>query len=87
MSEQQLLERFNEFEQQTLEQLSQMNKSILEAFKFNFIYNQLVPEQKQRETAQKVKEYRDREWKKAMQRANNDVQKAYEEYTKDAFFV
>ena len=85
--DQQLLQRYNEFEQETLQQLTKMNRSILEAFKFNFIYNQLVPEAKQQETAQQVKEYRDREWKKAMQKANGDLKKAYQEYTKDAFFV
>ena len=85
--DQQLLQRYNEFEQDTLQQLTKMNRSILEAFKFNFIYNQLVPEAKQQETAQQVRKYRDREWKKAMQKANGDIKKAYQEYTKDAFFV
>ncbi len=85
--DQQLLQRYNEFEQDTLQQLNKMNKSILEAFKFNFIYNQLVPPEKQQETAKQVREYRDREWKRALQKANGDIKKAYQEYTKDAFFI
>ena len=85
--DQQLLQRYNEFEQETLEQLARMNRSILEAFKFNFIYNQQVPEEKQKQTAQQVRKYRDQEWKKALQKANGDTKKAYQEYTKDAFFV
>lgn len=82
-----MIQQFNEFEERTLTQLSKMNRSILEAFKFNFILNQMVPEETQKQTTKEVREYRNREWKKAMQKANGDVTKAYDEYTKDAFFV
>ena len=85
--DQQLLQRYNEFEQETLEQLTKMNRSILEAFKFNFILNQLTSEEKRAEITQNVKEYKEIEWKKAMDKANGDIKKAYAEYTKDTFFV
>ncbi len=87
MSQQELLQRYNEFEQETLEQLSRMNRSILEAFKFNFILSRLTTEEQREEIARNVKEYKEEEWKKAMQKANGNLKKAYEEYTKDAFFV
>lgn len=64
-----------------------MNRSILEAFKFNFILSRLTTEEQREEIARNVKEYKEEEWKKAMQKANGNLKKAYEEYTKDAFFV
>ena len=75
-------EHVNNFEKK----LQKFNESILDTFMFQISTLQAVGEKQMQKTNKTVKDYRKKEWTRAFEKAEGDVDKAYEEYTKDAFF-
>ena len=76
-------EYFDRIEKQILGSVETMTKSLLETFRFSFIYSKNVSEEQEKITEKAIKDYRNKFWKKALKESNGNKNKAYEFYTKN----
>ncbi len=67
--------RFKQLEEDILNQVMEVSKSILEVFKFKLIYDLKVSPEQKRKTLADVKEFSVKHWDKSLSR-----KKAYEKY-------
>ena len=67
--------RFKQLEQDILNQVMEVSKSILEVFKFKLIYDLKVSPEQKRKTLADVKEFSDKHWDNSLSR-----KEAYEKY-------
>lgn len=67
--------RFKQLEQDILNQVMEVSKSILEVFKFKLIYDLKVSPEQKRKTIADVKDFSDKHWDKSLSR-----KEAYENY-------
>jgi len=74
---------FKEIEKNILNEVVSVSKSLIETFKFNFIYHRNVPEKQEKTTEKAVKHYRKKFWNKALKESNGNKNKAYKIYTKN----
>lgn len=72
----------NDFEKR----LQEFNESLIDAFMFQIATIRAVGDKQINNTNEIVNDFKKREWTKAFEKANGDIDTAYEEYTKDAFF-
>jgi len=76
-------EYFKRVEEQILNNVERIAKSLLETFKFSFVYSKNVSEKQEKITEKAVKSYRNKFWKKALEQADGNKNKAYMIYTKN----
>ena len=76
-------EYFNKIEKQILKSVETITKSLLETFRFNFVYSKNVSEKQEKLTEKSVKTYRTKYWKMALNKADEDKDRAYKIYTKN----
>ena len=81
------IQNFNEMEERILNQVMTTSKSIIESFKFNIIYNSKVSEKQEKDTAKAVKDYREKNWSKALKEAKGNKDKAYQLYLGYSKFI
>jgi hypothetical protein len=74
---------FKEIEKSILNEVVSVSKSLLETFKFNFIYHRNVSEKQEKITNKAVKSYRNKFWNEALKEAEGNKNKAYKIYTKN----
>jgi len=67
--------RFKQLEQDILNQVMEVSKSILEVFKFKLIYDLKVSPEQKKKTLADIKEFRDKHWDTTLSR-----KEAYEKY-------
>ncbi len=76
-------EYFREIEKQILGSVMDLSKSLLETFRFNFVYHKNVSEKQEEKTEKAIKNYRNKFWKKALEESNSNKNKAYKIYTRN----
>ncbi len=76
-------EYFKRIEKQIIANVHSITQSLLETFKFNFVYHKHVTEEEEKKTEKAIKDYRNKFWKQAMKEARGNKNKAYKIYTKN----
>ena len=74
---------FKEIEKNILSEVVSVSKSLIDTFKFNFIYHRNVSEKQEKTTEKAVINYRKKFWNKALKEANGNKNKAYKIYTQN----
>ena len=80
-------ENFEKMENEILNEVVGVSKSLIDTFKFHFIYHSVVSEEQEKRTSKAVKNYRNKFCNEALKKAKGNNDKAYEIYTKDSKFI
>jgi len=80
-------ENFEKMENEILNEVVGVSKSLIDAFKFHFVYHSVVSEEQEKRTSEAVKNYRNKFWNEALKKAKGNKDKAYEIYIKDSKFI
>jgi len=69
-------------ENRVLGEVIASSKKIIETFKFQAMYSRKVTEKQEKRTEKVLKQYREKNWKEALKKANGDKKLAYKYYIK-----
>lgn len=67
---------FDQWEQKILDETKKIIQLEKELFEFQLLYSTLVSKKERNKTAECIRKIRDRNWKKALKKANGDERKA-----------